>query len=109
MSQGNKNQCLRFNDNISSGMHRGHNGHPGPSSDHLSERGLGQCLAYFPNCRVTRLRVRLMLRVYYKVRRHRSTRESVSEKFRVGPKSVRINPEGVPECEILNKVIFNIN
>ena len=83
-------------------MHRGHNGHPGPSSDHLSERGLGQCLAYFPNRRVTRLRVRLKLRIYSKVRRQRSTRESVSEIFRVGPKSVRRSPEGVLECEILN-------
>ena len=35
--------------------------------------------------------------LFYKVRRHRSTGESVLEKFRVGPKSVRINPEGVPE------------
>ena len=51
----------------------------------------------FPEPRVTRLRVRLKLKVYSKVRRHRSTRESVSEKFRVDPKSVRINPEGVPE------------
>ena len=41
--------------------------------------------------------------LFYKVRRHRSTRESVSEKFRVDPKSVRRSPEGVPECEILNK------
>ena len=57
----------------------------------------------FPEPRVTRLRVRLKLKVYSKVRRHWSTRESVSEKFRVGPKSVRIKPEGVPECEILNK------
>ena len=40
MSKGDKNRCLRFNDNRSSRMHRGHNGHPGPSSDHLSERGL---------------------------------------------------------------------
>ena len=57
----------------------------------------------FPEPRVTRLRVRLKLKVYSKVRRHRRTRESVSEKFRVDPKLVQINPEGVPECEILNK------
>ena len=57
----------------------------------------------FPEPRVTHLRVRLKLKVYSKVRRHRSTRESVSEKFRVDPKSVRRSPEGVQEWEILNK------
>ena len=40
--------------------------------------------------------------LFYKVRRHQSSPESVSEKFRVDPKLVRRNPKGVPECEILN-------